>query len=264
MLLATAAECTPPMPRQPLPEYAETIEVPWYRIVVGSQFSARCAALRVESALLGRAAHAAQSAPFDEPDRARLPQHHSDARGLDPGRGHQSSVAFGISRRGVFRARIPPSRCRQLAARHPRRRHRPRPFRYPGRARGALGARTKFARWSASKTRSPTPRIGPRAQARLLRISCSGGHHVVTLHRKQRTLNKELKDAERALGEDPTEANLSWLRDVQQRLAALEGSEALIEGFGLSSGRRQGAYRKCNFRGNRGLFSREVTGLSRT
>jgi DNA primase len=61
--------------------------------------------------------------------------------------------------------------------------------------------------------------------------------HVVTLHRKQRTLNKELKDAERALGEDPTEANLSWLRDVQQRLAALEGSEALIEGFGLSSGR---------------------------
>jgi DNA primase len=61
--------------------------------------------------------------------------------------------------------------------------------------------------------------------------------HVVTLHRKQRTLNKELKDAERALGEEPTEANLSWLRDVQQRLAALEGSEALIEGFGLSSGR---------------------------
>ncbi len=61
--------------------------------------------------------------------------------------------------------------------------------------------------------------------------------HVVTLHRKQRTLNKELKDAERALGEDPTEANLAWLRDVQQRLATLEGSEALIEGFGLSSGR---------------------------
>jgi DNA primase len=61
--------------------------------------------------------------------------------------------------------------------------------------------------------------------------------HVVTLHRKQRTLNKELKEAERALGEEPTEANLAWLRDVQQRLAALEGSEALIEGFGLSSGR---------------------------
>jgi DNA primase len=61
--------------------------------------------------------------------------------------------------------------------------------------------------------------------------------HVVTLHRKQRTLNRELKDAERALGEEPTDANLAWLRDVQGRLSALDGSEAQIEGFGLSSGR---------------------------
>lgn len=61
--------------------------------------------------------------------------------------------------------------------------------------------------------------------------------HVVTLHRKKRTLNRELKDAERALGEDPSEANFAWLRDVQSRLAALEGTEALIEGFGASSGR---------------------------
>jgi DNA primase len=61
--------------------------------------------------------------------------------------------------------------------------------------------------------------------------------HVVTLHRKQRTLNRELKDAERALGEEPTDANLAWLRDVQGRLSALDGTEALIEGFGSSSGR---------------------------
>jgi DNA primase len=61
--------------------------------------------------------------------------------------------------------------------------------------------------------------------------------HVVTLHRKQRTLNRELKDAERALGEEPTDANLAWLRDVQGRLSALDGNEAQIEGFGLSSGR---------------------------
>jgi DNA primase len=61
--------------------------------------------------------------------------------------------------------------------------------------------------------------------------------HVVTLHRRQRTLNKELKDAERALGEEPTDANLAWLRDVQGRLSALDGTEALIEGFGSSSGR---------------------------
>ena len=61
--------------------------------------------------------------------------------------------------------------------------------------------------------------------------------HVVTLHRKKRTLNRELKDAERALGDEPSEANWAWIRDVQGRLQALEGTEALIEGFGLSSGR---------------------------
>jgi DNA primase len=61
--------------------------------------------------------------------------------------------------------------------------------------------------------------------------------HVVTLHRKQRTLNRELKDAERALGEEPSDANLAWLRDVQGRLSALDGSEAQIEGFGSLSGR---------------------------
>ena len=61
--------------------------------------------------------------------------------------------------------------------------------------------------------------------------------HVVTLHRKKRSLNKELKDAERALGEEPTDANLAWLRDVQGQISALDGSEAQIDGFGSSSGR---------------------------
>jgi len=61
--------------------------------------------------------------------------------------------------------------------------------------------------------------------------------HVVTLHRKSRTLNRELKDAEQALGSEPTEENLAWLRDVQARLGALDGAEALIEGFGIPSGR---------------------------
>jgi DNA primase len=61
--------------------------------------------------------------------------------------------------------------------------------------------------------------------------------HVVSLHRKSRTLNKELKDAEAALGTEPSEENLAWLRDVQGRLAALDGAEALIDGFGAPSGR---------------------------
>jgi len=61
--------------------------------------------------------------------------------------------------------------------------------------------------------------------------------HVVTLHRKTRTLNRELKDAERALGDDPSEQNFAWLRDVQGRLSAIDGTEASIEGFGVLSGR---------------------------
>src|SRR6266567_2820334 len=61
--------------------------------------------------------------------------------------------------------------------------------------------------------------------------------HVVSLHHKSRTLHKELKDAELALGDAPSEENLAWLRDVQARLAALDGAEALIDGFGGASGR---------------------------
>ncbi|EJW10581.1 DNA primase [Rhodovulum sp. PH10] len=61
--------------------------------------------------------------------------------------------------------------------------------------------------------------------------------HVLTLHHKNRTLNRELKEAERALGDEPSERNYAWLRDVQDRLAAIEGTEASIEGFGTLSGR---------------------------
>jgi len=61
--------------------------------------------------------------------------------------------------------------------------------------------------------------------------------HVVSLHHKSRTLHKELKDAEQALGDAPSEDNLAWLRDVQARLTVLDGAEALIDGFGGASGR---------------------------
>jgi DNA primase len=40
-----------------------------------------------------------------------------------------------------------------------------------------------------------------------------------------------------ALGADNSEANYARLRDVKARLASIEGTEALIEGFGAASGR---------------------------
>jgi DNA primase len=60
---------------------------------------------------------------------------------------------------------------------------------------------------------------------------------LVALHRQWHSLAKELKDAEQALGQDASEANYLRLRDVKARLSKMEGTEALIEGFGASSGR---------------------------
>jgi DNA primase len=60
---------------------------------------------------------------------------------------------------------------------------------------------------------------------------------LVALHRQRHSLVRELREAEHALGQETTEANYSWLQDVKARLADLDGTEALIEGFGASSGR---------------------------
>lgn len=62
-------------------------------------------------------------------------------------------------------------------------------------------------------------------------------HQLVSLHRQWHSLLRELKDAELALGEDGSDANLRWLCDVKARLSEVDGTEALIEGFGESSGR---------------------------
>jgi DNA primase len=64
-------------------------------------------------------------------------------------------------------------------------------------------------------------------------------HQLVSLHRQWHSLLRELKDAELALGDEASEANLAWLRDVKARITEVDGTEALIEGFGESSGRFQ-------------------------
>jgi DNA primase len=60
---------------------------------------------------------------------------------------------------------------------------------------------------------------------------------LVALHTQWHSLTRELKDAEAALGQDNTEANYARLCDVKARLSTLDGTEALVEGFGASSGR---------------------------
>jgi DNA primase len=66
-------------------------------------------------------------------------------------------------------------------------------------------------------------------------------HQLVSLHRQYHSLLRELKDAELALGDDASEANLAWLRDIKTRLSEMDGTEAIIEGFGELSGRFQGS-----------------------
>jgi DNA primase len=60
---------------------------------------------------------------------------------------------------------------------------------------------------------------------------------LVALHTQWHSLTRELKDAELALGQDNSEANYARLCDVKARLSTLDGTEALVEGFGALSGR---------------------------
>ncbi len=64
---------------------------------------------------------------------------------------------------------------------------------------------------------------------------------AMALHRKMRALNRELKSAEAALAADGSETNLARLKDIQEQLSALAGTEAAVEGFGVASGRPSGS-----------------------
>ncbi|MDQ6436446.1 DNA primase [Mesorhizobium sp. LHD-90] len=57
------------------------------------------------------------------------------------------------------------------------------------------------------------------------------------LQRSARTLHKELKLAEAALATEPTDENYRHLIEIQAQFKDLQATEALIEGFGVLSGR---------------------------
>jgi DNA primase len=72
--------------------------------------------------------------------------------------------------------------------------------------------------------------------------AAAGWMQALTLHTRRRTLHKELKTAEAALAEEPSDANLARLVDIQNEIAKTEGTEALVDGFGESSGRKVRAF----------------------
>jgi DNA primase len=73
------------------------------------------------------------------------------------------------------------------------------------------------------------------------RDAAQGWLQAMILHRKARTLHKELKDAELALAVEPSDANLARMIEIQNQLSSAEGTEAAVEGFGALSGRQSGS-----------------------
>jgi len=65
----------------------------------------------------------------------------------------------------------------------------------------------------------------------------TGLKHALALHYKSVQLNRERKAAEKALGETPSETSFERLRDILNQISSVDGTEALIEGFGSLSGR---------------------------
>lgn len=76
--------------------------------------------------------------------------------------------------------------------------------------------------------------LGPEAA---LDDARTGLRQMFAIHRKTVTLDRELKAAEAAFGEDPSEENFNALVSLRDQLLSATGSEATIAGFGIASGR---------------------------
>jgi DNA primase len=60
---------------------------------------------------------------------------------------------------------------------------------------------------------------------------------ALVLHRRFWALNRELRAVEARLAQNPNDQDSARLRDIQTQLSALDGAEAVLDGFGALSGR---------------------------
>lgn len=77
----------------------------------------------------------------------------------------------------------------------------------------------------------------PALEAAALEDARDAFNQAMHLQRSARTLHKELKQAEAALASDPSDENFRHLIEIQAQFRDVQATEALIEGFGVSSGR---------------------------
>jgi DNA primase len=96
---------------------------------------------------------------------------------------------------------------------------------------GQAELRTRMERAISHKADWPTAAASAREDV------LAWWRQIASLHRKKRTLSRELREAEHAYSADMSDANFARLKDIQEQLATLDGTEALIEGFGEPSGR---------------------------
>jgi DNA primase len=99
---------------------------------------------------------------------------------------------------------------------------------------GARGHGPTLDRMSDTLVRQGVWQVGPDTALADAEIGLS---HALALHNKKVQLNRELKAAEAALGEDPSDETFERLRDIKNQITTVDGTEALIEGFGSLSGR---------------------------
>ena len=99
---------------------------------------------------------------------------------------------------------------------------------------GVRGHGPTLDRMAQTLMRQGVWQIGPETALADAEIGLS---HALALHNKKVQLNRELKAAEAALGDDPSDETFERLRDIKNQITTVDGTEALIEGFGSLSGR---------------------------
>ena len=91
--------------------------------------------------------------------------------------------------------------------------------------------------WDRAEQLVRAAKVWPALEDAALDDARDAFRQAIHLHRMAGALHKELKEAELALATDPTDENFEHLLDVQNQFRDAQAIEALIEGFGIQSGR---------------------------
>lgn len=103
--------------------------------------------------------------------------------------------------------------------------------------RAAIGRSGLAAAFDRAETLVRRARLWPALREAALEDALAGFRQALHLHRSARSLHKELKAAEANLAREPSDANYRQLLDIQSQFRDVRATEALLEGFGMASGR---------------------------